>query len=110
MVLFSFGLGAFFSALAIQYRDIKYGITFLTQVLMFATPIAYPTSLIPKNLQWVYALNPMVGVIEGIRSCLLQTREIPLDLILIGLAVSIATSFVGIIYFNRCEATFADVA
>ena len=87
MILFSFGLGAFFSALAIQYRDIKYGITFLTQILMFATPIAYPTSLIPKHLQWAYALNPMVGVIEGIRSCLLQTREIPIDFILIGLVV-----------------------
>tara|TARA_A100001037_G_scaffold289397_1_gene301069 strand:+ start:170 stop:997 length:828 start_codon:yes stop_codon:yes gene_type:complete len=110
MILFSFGLGAFFSALAIQYRDIKYGITFLTQILMFATPIAYPTSLIPKHLQWVYALNPMVGVIEGTRSCLLQTIALPLDLILIGLAVSIATSIIGIIYFNRCETTFADVA
>ena len=70
----------------------------------------YPTSLIPKHLQWAYALNPMVGVIEGIRACLLQTREIPIDFILIGLAVSIATSFIGVIYFNRCETTFADVA
>ena len=52
----------------------------------------------------------MVGVIEGTRSCLLQTIALPLDLILIGLAVSIATSIIGIIYFNRCETTFADVA
>tara|TARA_B100000029_G_scaffold251543_1_gene248538 strand:+ start:1154 stop:1981 length:828 start_codon:yes stop_codon:yes gene_type:complete len=110
MVLFSFGLGAFFSALAIQYRDIKYGITFLTQILMFATPIAYPTSLIPNHLQWIYALNPMVGVIEGMRSCLLQTREIPIDFILIGFVVSIVTCFIGVMYFNRCETTFADVA
>lgn len=110
MVLFSFGLGAFFSAMAIQYRDIKYGITFLTQIFMFATPIAYPTSLIPKHLHWVYALNPMVGVIEGFRSCILQTREIPIDFILIGLGVSILTSFIGAIYFNKSETTFADVA
>jgi lipopolysaccharide transport system permease protein len=114
------GLGMWLTALAIQYRDVKHAMSFVVQLLMYAAPVVYPTSLIPTryelwegaaiNPQLVYAVNPMVGVIEGFRGALLGTRPMPWDFIAIG-SISAAIVFVtGALYFRSKERLFADVA
>lgn len=104
------GLSLWLTALAIQYRDIQYGMTFGVQLLMYAAPVVYPASLIPERYQLLYALNPMVGVIEGFRAALLSTRAMPWDFIAIGTVVAIVLFTSGMLYFRRKEHVFADVA
>lgn len=110
MVLSASGVALWLTALAIQYRDVKHALNFVVQILMYATPVVYPASLVPASYQILYALNPMVGVIEGFRACLLGTRPMPWLFLLIGTitGVSIATS--GLLYFRNRERVFADVA
>jgi homopolymeric O-antigen transport system permease protein len=103
------GLGMWLSALALQYRDVKYGVPFAAQFLMYAAPVVYPTSLIPSSVRYVYALNPMVGVIEGFRACVVGT-PLPWDLIAIAAASATAMLALGAVYFVRKEPVFADVA
>ena len=110
MVTTASGIGMWLTALAVQYRDIKHGITFLVQILMYAAPVVYPTSLVPEQYQLLYALNPMVGVIEGFRAGLLGTRPMPWDFIAIGAATALLLAIGGAIYFRSKEAVFADVA
>jgi lipopolysaccharide transport system permease protein len=110
MVLTAAGLGAWLTALAVQYRDVKHAMSFVVQLLMYAAPVVYPTSLIPERWQYIYALNPMVGVIEGFRSALLGTREMPWDFIAIGCATSLVIAVTGLVYFRNRERLFADVA
>ena len=78
------GLGMWLSALAVQYRDVRYGLPFAVQFLMYAAPVVYPTSLIPDRFRYLYAINPLVGVIEGFRATLLGSGPVPWDLIGIG--------------------------
>jgi lipopolysaccharide transport system permease protein len=103
------GLGMWLSALALQYRDVKYGVPFAVQFLIYAAPVVYPTSLIPPSIRRVYALNPMVGVIEGFRACVVGS-PIPWDLIGIASVSASAMLFFGALYFVRKEPVFADVA
>jgi homopolymeric O-antigen transport system permease protein len=103
------GLGMWLSALALQYRDVKYGVPFAAQFLMYAAPVVYPTSLIPSSVRYVYALNPMVGVIEGFRACVVGT-PLPWDLIAIASASAMTLLVFGAVYFVRKEPVFADVA
>jgi lipopolysaccharide transport system permease protein len=110
MMLSAAGLGMWLTALAIQYRDVKYGMSFVVQLLMYACPVIYPTSLIPQQYQLLYAINPMVGVIEGFRSALLGTRAMPWDLIGVGAASAILVALSGALYFRSKERIFADVA
>lgn len=110
MTLGAAGLGLWLTALAIQYRDVSYGMNFAIQLLMYAAPVVYPASLIPERLQYLYALNPMVGVIEGFRATLLGTRAMPWDFIVIGGIVAIVLFVTGMLYFRRKEHIFADVA
>lgn len=110
MVATAGGLGMWLSALAVQYRDIKYAMTFAVQLLMYASPVVYPASLIPDQYRLLYALNPMVGVIEGFRSALLGTNPMPWDLIAVGGMVAVAVVVTGAFYFRRMESIFADVA
>ena len=109
MVLTAGGLGIWLTALAVQYRDIKYGITFAVQGLMFASPVVYPVSLIPQQYHLIYAINPMTGVIEGFRAALLGTNPMPWDLIAVGAASAALMVVAGLLYFNRMERIFADV-
>jgi lipopolysaccharide transport system permease protein len=110
MMLTSAGMGEWLTALAIQYRDVKHGMNFVVQLLMYLSPVVYPTTLIPRKYQLLYALNPMVAVIEGFRSALLGTRPMPWDFIAIG-AITATLIFVsGVFYFQRREHLFADVA
>ncbi|MCA9136341.1 MAG: ABC transporter permease [Planctomycetales bacterium] len=110
MVLTASGLGSWLTALAVQYRDIKHAMTFVIQLMMYAAPVVYPTSLIPEKWQYLYALNPMVAVIEGFRSALLGTRPMPWDFIAIGGVMSVVIAITGLVYFRNRERLFADVA
>ena len=109
MMLVTAGLGMWLTPLAAQYRDVSYGMGFLVQLLMFASPVVYPTSLIPDQYQLLYGINPMVGVIEGFRSALLGTIPMPWDLIGVGSGSAILVAFTGALYFRRKERFFADV-
>lgn len=104
------GASLWLSAMNVQFRDIRYTVPFLTQFWMFATPIAYPSSLIENEfLRMLYALNPMVGVIDGFRWALLGTDTAPGPLIIVSSITSLALLVSGAFYFRRMEKTFADV-
>jgi len=104
------GLGMWLSALSVQYRDVRYGLPFAVQFLMYAAPVVYPTSLIPGRFRYFYALNPLVGVIEGFRATLLGSGNVPWDLIGIGAASALLMLWLGSVYFIGKEPVFADVA
>ncbi len=110
MMLTAAGMGLWLAALAIQYRDVKYAMNFVVQLLMYVAPVVYPASLIPKQYQLLYAINPMVGVIEGFRSALLGTRDMPWDLLATGSISTLLIAVSGMFYFRRKERIFADVA
>ena len=109
MMLTVTGLGMWLTALAIQYRDVNYGLSFAVQLLMYAAPVVYPASSIPQQYRWLYGLNPMAGVIEGFRSALLGTNPMPWDLLLPGTITAIIIFIGGALYFRRMERIFADV-
>lgn len=106
----SLGLGMILSAMAVQYRDVKHAMTFAVQLLMYAAPVVYPTTNVPGQYQWIYALNPMVGVIEGFRSVFLRTIDFPYEWVIMGTITSIILFIFGVFYFKRMERVFADVA
>lgn len=110
MTLTAAGMGMFLTSLAIQYRDIKHAMNFIVQLLMYAAPVIYPTTLVPEWLQPYYAMNPMVGVIEGFRAALLGTREMPWGWIAIGAVMSSIIFTAGLLQFRQQERVFADVA
>jgi homopolymeric O-antigen transport system permease protein len=105
----SFAAGMTLAALNVFYRDVRYVIAFLIQFLLFATPVAYSSSIIPDKWLPVYALNPMVGVIDGFRWGMLGRTSFPA--LTIGIAVVSVTVllFGGLHYFRRVEDSFADV-
>lgn len=106
----SLGVGLWFSALNVQFRDVRYTIPFMVQFWLFATPIAYPSSLIEnETLRTLYGLNPMVGVVEGFRWALLGTQTRPGPMILVSTVAALAILIGGLFYFRRMEKTFADV-
>jgi len=110
MMLTAVGLGMWLSALAVQFRDIKYSLNFGVQLLMYLAPVVYPASLIPQEYRLLYAINPLVGVIEGFRSALIGTNPMPWDFIMVGTISAIIISISGAMYFKRMERFFADVA
>jgi lipopolysaccharide transport system permease protein len=106
-VVTALGVGLWLSALNVQFRDIRYTLTFLTQIWLFCTPIAYPSRLLREPWRSVYGLNPMVGVVEGFRWALLGTAT-PGPLIWVSAAAALATLVSGAFYFRRMERGFAD--
>jgi len=110
MILTASGIGMWFSALAIQYRDVRQAVGFVTRLLMYASPVIWPVSLIPDEFRVFYGLYPMAGVIEGFRCALLGTRPMPWDLICSGTPTAILIAISGAYYFRRMERYFADVA
>lgn len=104
------GLSMWCASLAVQYRDIKYGMTFAIQLLMYLAPVVYPTSLVPPAYQTAYAINPLVGVIEGFRASLLGTIEMPWGFIAVGSASAACIAASGLVYFQSRERLIADVA
>ena len=104
----SLAVGLWFSALNVKYRDFQYTIPFIIQIWLFASPVVYPASMLPESWQLVYALNPMVGVIEGFRWALLGTKP-PEAIILVSACVVVLLLVGGLFYFKRMEQYFADV-
>jgi lipopolysaccharide transport system permease protein len=103
------GVGLWFSALNVQFRDVQHIVPFLTQIWLFATPIAYPSSLLSEPWRTIFGINPMVGVVEGFRWALLGTKTAPGPMILVSTTISLALLVGGAFYFRRMEKTFADV-
>jgi lipopolysaccharide transport system permease protein len=103
------GVGLWFSALNVQFRDVRYTVPFLTQFWLFATPIAYPSSLLSEPWRTLYGINPMVGVVEGFRWALLGTETAPGPIIVVSALVALALLGGGAFYFRRMEKSFADV-
>ena len=103
------GVGFWLSALNVQFRDVRYTVPFLTQFWLFATPVAYPSSLLSEPWRTLYGINPMVGVVEGFRWALLGTDTAPGAIILVSSLVALALFVGGAFYFRRLERSFADV-
>jgi len=107
-VLTALTVGIWLSALNVEYRDVRYTIPFLTQLWMFATPIAYSAELIPDQWRWLYSLNPMTGVVEGFRWALLGKEGFSLPFFLISVTVVVILFIGGLAYFRKMEDSFAD--
>jgi lipopolysaccharide transport system permease protein len=105
----SLGVSLWLSALNVEYRDIKYVIPFLTQIWLFATPIAYSSSLLDEPWRSVYGINPMVGVVDGFRWALLGTNSEPGMMIFISSFAALILLISGAFYFRRMERNFADL-
>ncbi len=105
----SLGTGLWLSALNVRFRDVRHAMPFLIQFWMFATPIAYPSSLLHEPWRTIYGLNPMAGVVEGLRWTLLGTTQWPGGLIAISAVTASVVLISGLYYFRRMERTFADV-
>jgi len=103
------GVGLWLSALNVEYRDVRYVVPFLTQFWLFATPIAYPSSLLEEPWRTVYGLNPMVGVVEGFRWALLGTQTAPGPVVAVSSRAALLILVGGAFYFRRMEKTFADI-
>ena len=105
----SLGVSLWLSALNVQFRDVRHAIPFLTQLWLFATPIAYPSSLLPEPWRTLYSINPMAGVVEGFRWALLGAETAPGPMIIVSSLAALALLVSGTFYFRRLERTFADV-
>jgi lipopolysaccharide transport system permease protein len=108
-VLTTMGIGIGLSALNVKYRDITVGIPLLVQVWLFATPVVYPGSLVTGLWRYVYALNPMVSVIDGVRWAVLGTHAPAVGPLLVSITVAVVTLFAALVYFKRTERYFADL-
>ncbi len=102
-------VGLWLSALNVKYRDVRYTIPFLTQIWMFATPVAYPSSLVPEPWRALLGLNPMAGVVEGFRWALLGKATPPGPILIVSVVAVIAMLVGGLLYFRKTESTFADI-
>lgn len=108
-VISAFGISFWLSALNVRYRDIQHVVPFLVQLWLFATPIAYPSSLLADHWRTVYALNPMVGVVEGFRWALLGTGSAPWSVVTASTLAAVVLLVTGAFFFRRVERTFADL-
>jgi lipopolysaccharide transport system permease protein len=108
-VLTALGVGLWLSALNAIYRDVRYVVPFLVQFWLFASPVAYPSSLIPERWRWLYGLNPMAGVIEGFRWALTGHGQPPSVLLAASAAMVLLLVAGGVAYFQKMEGTIADV-
>ncbi len=104
------GVTLWLSALNVQFRDVRYVVPFLGQIWMFATPIAYPSSLLDESWRLVFALNPMVGVVEGFRWSLLDAGDPPWGVFAVSFTVATIWLVSGAFFFRRVERNFADIA
>jgi len=107
-VLTALGIGVWLSALNALYRDVSYVNPFVVQFWMLASPVAYPSSLVPQRWRELYGLNPMVGVIDGFRWALTGHGQPPGPIMLVSAAIVMVLLMGGLIFFNRIEGTVAD--
>mgnify|MGYP001336264432 CR=1 FL=1 len=103
------GVSLWLSALNVMYRDVGHMLPFLSQFWMYITPIAYSSSIVPEKWRFIYALNPMTGVVEGFRWSLLGTGEGPGITLLISSCIAVLITISGLFYFRRMERKFADL-
>ena len=108
-VITALGVGLWLSAMNVLYRDIGYMIPYITQLWFYLTPIVYSASEVPEQWQFFYALNPMVGVVEGFRWALLGTADAPSPMIAVSAVIALIVFITGLYYFRRMERTFADM-
>jgi lipopolysaccharide transport system permease protein len=108
MVLIPAGIGMWLSSLAVRFRDIKFAMSFIIRLLIYTAPVLYTASSIPTEYRFLYSLNPIVGVIEGFRVCLLG-GPIPWEYIVPGMLTGILMVFTGAMYFRRMERVIVDV-
>lgn len=106
--LIAIGLGLFLAAVNVKYRDVRYALPFFIQMMLFVTPVIYPTSIL-KSYSWILALNPMTGVIETARAAVFGNAHINWDLLLISGVICLLLFIFGLIYFRKTEGYFADV-
>lgn len=104
-----YGVGLWLSALNAIYRDVRYIVPFLVQFWMFASQVAYPSSLVPAEWRPPYGLNPMAGVIEGFRWSLTGTGDPPNQMLLVSAVAVVAVLVAGMMYFQKMETKIADV-
>ncbi len=109
IILTSLGLGWFLSALNVKYRDVRYVLPFFIQLLIFITPVIYPSSIVPSSYRWVLFLNPMAGVIETFRAVFLGINSVHWYILGSSTAVSIVLFIFGLWYFLKTEKIFADI-
>jgi lipopolysaccharide transport system permease protein len=109
MIVLTTGASLWVAALSVKYRDIKYVLPFAIQLLLFASPIIYPSSQVPERLRPFMALNPVWGMVDSFRACLLPNQPFDFKLIGISVATSIAIFAAGLYYFRKSEKTFADI-
>lgn len=107
--IIALGYGLFFATMNVKYRDIRYVVPVILQFGMYLSPVAYTSTVIPENLRLLYSLNPMVGVIEGFRWCILPNSQIYLPALAISIVMAIIGIVLGVKFFNKFENTFADV-
>jgi lipopolysaccharide transport system permease protein len=107
--LIAVGTSFIFSALNVYYRDFSYALPFVIQTWMYASPLVYSASLVPSRWQALFALNPMVGVIQGFRWAILGRADFPTQSLLISVAVGLGLCVAGVFVFQRVERSFADV-
>lgn len=108
-VLTALAVGLWLSALNVQYRDVRYTMSFLVQFWLFATPVAYPSSIVPESWRALYGINPMAGVVEGFRWALLGKSSPPSAMLFVSVFVVLVLLVGGLYYFRRMEQEFADV-
>lgn len=107
-VVIALGVGLWLASLNVKYRDVRYTLGFLVQFWFLATPIAYPTTVVPEHWRAWYGLNPMVGVVEGFRWALVGSAHAPVLLMAVSACVSVVIFMSGLFYFRRTEDAFAD--
>jgi lipopolysaccharide transport system permease protein len=108
-VLTALAVGVWLSALNVRYRDIRYAVPLLVQLWLFASPVIYPSTLVPDEWQTLYHLNPIAGVVEGFRWALLGADTAPGSVMLVSAGATLALLIGGLVYFQRVQRTFADV-
>jgi lipopolysaccharide transport system permease protein len=111
MIITAAGIGMWLSAMAIQYRDIKFAMTFMIQIMMYASPIIWTTQIIDSKYRIIYGFYPLAGIFEGFRACLIgNPAQMPWDLLIPGTFMSLLLFISGALYFRKMEKVFADVA
>jgi lipopolysaccharide transport system permease protein len=109
MMVTATGIALWFSALSVKYRDCSNGLPYFLQMWMYATPVVYPMSMVPKQWLWLFALNPAVGFIETFRWAVLGSNLLRIDLLVLAVTVSLVVLFSGAFFFRRAERGFADI-
>ena len=109
LVMLTLGVGMMFAALNVKYRDVQHVLPFVVQLWLFVTPIIYPMNMIPERWRPVLAINPLTGIIEAFRACVVPSQQVDLHLLGISLVVTVILFVASAAYFRRTARSFADI-